>query len=348
MTDTALIPAPRMLPSPPRFRWGVLGPGQIADNFVSALATRGTQTVTAVGSRAIDRAEAFAAKHGIEGAEGSAEALVARDDIDIVYVASPHTSHRALAELALHAGKHVLIEKPIATTAEDAEAIVSLARLQGLLAMEAMWTRYLPQSDVLHQLVDSGAIGDITFVAADFGFLLPPDVPGTHRLLNPAAGGGALLDAGVYPVSFVSSVLGAPTTVHATGTLASTGVDDHAHVVLPYDGAIGTATTSLRAALPVRATVAGTAGLIEIGPGFIFGSTLTLSLGSPWRPDTKTASWRDNSYKTSYEGLALEADAAARYIADGRTESPLHTHEETVAIIGALESAVRQVGGAGV
>jgi predicted dehydrogenase len=348
MTDAPLIPAPRSLPDAPRLRWGVLGPGGIADDFVNALTRWGTQTVTAVGSRALDRAEAFAGKHGIAAAEGSVEALVARDDVDVVYVASPHSSHRVLAEAALHAGKHVLIEKPITTTAADAEAILSLARSNGLLAMEAMWTRYLPQSDVLRHLLEDGAIGDVTFVGADFGFSLPSETPASHRLLDPAAGGGALLDAGVYPVSFISSVLGSPGAVTATGSLAATGVDETAHVVMPYTGALGVATTSLRSALPTRATVAGTGGLIEIGPGFIFGSTLTLSVPSAWGGDAATSSWRDDTFAGLHDGLALEADAAARYIAEGRTESPLHPHAETVAIIAALESSVRQLGGAGV
>jgi predicted dehydrogenase len=151
--------------------------------------------------------------------------------------------------------------------------------------MEAMWSRYLPQADVLRQLLDDGAIGDVTFVSADFGFVAPTDL--THRLFNPALGGGALLDAGVYPVSFIASVLGLPLEVQTAGTLAVTGVDDHAQLTLSYSTALAAATTSLRAALPVRAVIAGTGDRIEIEPPFIRPSTLSLSTRAMWAPTPK-------------------------------------------------------------
>jgi predicted dehydrogenase len=342
MTRDSVIPRPRRLEKAPSLRWGVIGPGSIAGRFVDALRSSGTQQVVAVGSRAAERATSFAASHGITGTAGTIEQILDLTDVDVIYIATPHDSHRALAESALDAGKHVVVEKPLATREADATAITSRARDRGLLAMEAMWTRYLPQADVLRQLLDDHAIGEVTYVSADFGFVAPYDP--RHRLFNPALAGGALLDAGVYPVSFIASVLGPPGPVTASGTLASTGVDDHAQLTLPYGSAIGAATTSLRSALPVRAVIAGTGGRIEIEPPFIGPSSLTLSTGAMWGPDPDAARWTDDALADPYDALHYEADAAARFIAEGRVESPVHDHAETVAVISVLERARQQLG----
>jgi len=342
MTQDNIIPPPRRPEPAPRLRWGVIGPGGIAGRFVDALRSHGTQRVVAVGSRAPERAASFAARHGITGTAGAIEQLLDLADVDVVYIATPHNSHRTLAELALDAGKHIVVEKPLATTEADAIAITSRARDRGLFAMEAMWTRYLPQADVLRQLLDAHAIGEVTYVSADFGFVMPYDPQ--HRLFNPALAGGALLDAGVYPVSFIASVLGPPGPVTASGTLAETGVDDHAQLTLPYGSAIGAATTSLRSALPVRAVIAGTGGRIEIEPPFIRPSALMLSTKAMWGPDPDAARWTDEALEDPYDALHYEADAAARFIADGRVESPVHDHAETVAVISVLERARQQLG----
>lgn len=336
------IPRPRQLGPAPSLRWGVIGPGGIAGRFVDALHRHGTQQVVAVGSRSVERAASFAARHGLAGTAGDVEQILDLAEVDVVYIATPHDSHRDLAERALDAGKHVLVEKPIATTEADAIAITSRARDRGLLAMEAMWTRYLPQADVLRQLLDGHVIGEVTHVCADFGFVAPYDPQ--HRLFNPALAGGALLDAGVYPVSFIASVLGPPAHVTASGTLASTGVDDHAQLTLAYGSAIGAATTSLRSALPVRAVIAGTGGRIEIEPPFIRPSSLTLSTKAMWGPDPDAARWTDGALADPYDALHYQADAAARFIAEGRVESPLHDHAETVAVISVLERARQQLG----
>lgn len=336
------LPSPRVLPAAPSLGWGVLGPGGISERFAAALGRHGTQRVVGVGSRSLERAEAFARRHGVEHAVGSAEELVALPSVDVVYVATPHPSHRELAELALRAGKHVLVEKPITTTAADALAVTQLAREQGLLVMEAMWTRYLPQADVVDQLLAAGAIGEVTFVSAEFGFVAPDDP--TSRLFAPELGGGALLDAGVYPVSLVTSVLGLPRSLQVAGTLAATGVDDHVQLTLQYDRALAAATTSLRAALPVRAVIAGTAGRIELEPPYIQPSSLLVSTRGTWGPDPEAVRWTDDSLEEPYDAMHHEADAAARYVAEGRTESPLHDHERTVGVIALLEEARRRLG----
>ena len=186
-------------------------------SFVDALSRHTRQRVVAVGSRSLDRAPAFAdrSRHRTR-LFGSYEELVGDPDIDVVYVASPHSEHAAQALLAISAGKPVLVEKAFARNASEARQVVSAARAAGVLAMEAMWTRFLPQTDVIAQLLADGVLGEVITVLADHGQSFDPDPNG--RLFNPALAGGALLDLGVYPISFASFVLGNPDAVVATGS----------------------------------------------------------------------------------------------------------------------------------
>ncbi|SDS64568.1 Gfo/Idh/MocA family protein [Microlunatus soli] len=342
MPESPIIPAPRPRQPAPALKWGILGPGGIAGRFVDALHRQSDQQVVAVGSRALARAQEFAARHDIPQPVGSPAELVGLDEVDVVYIATPHDSHRAMAELALNAGKHIVVEKPFMMTEDDARSVFELARHNGLFAMEAMWTRYLPQADVLAQILEAELIGEVTYVAADFGFVANYDPK--HRLFNPDLGGGALLDAGVYPVSFISSVLGAPRAVHAVGSLAATGVDDHAQLSLSYERALACAVTSLRSALPVTAVIGGTKGRVEVDSPYIRPSGLMLSTKAMWGPDPDAVRWTDTALAEPYDALHYQAIAAAGYIGEGLVESPIHTHQETTAVVGVLEQARRQLG----
>ena len=188
------------------------------------------QRLVAVGSRSLDRAQSFAAAHGADRAYGSYDELVADPEIDAIYVASPHSEHRMQALLAIAAGKPVLVEKAFSRNAAEAGEVADAARAAGVPAMEAMWTRFLPQTDVIRQLLDDGVLGEVITVLADHGQCFDPDPAG--RLFNPDLAGGALLDLGVYPVSFASFILGNPDGVSAAGSLTDTGVDAQASMVL--------------------------------------------------------------------------------------------------------------------
>jgi predicted dehydrogenase len=207
--------------------------------------------------------------------------------------------------------------------------------------MEAMWTRYLPQADVIRQLLEAGALGTVHMVAADFGFSFPYDPH--HRLFDPEEGGGALLDAGIYPVSFASSVLGAPVSVTAIGRTAPTGVDAEAALVIDHGERESTVLTSVVAPLPTRATIMGSAGRIEVHSPFFGPSGITLVTGAGFGQAAPSTQWEDRTLPLLHDGLAYEADALARFVGEGRTESPVHTLDETVAIIAAIEDARRQV-----
>ncbi|MGO4298980.1 Gfo/Idh/MocA family protein [Leifsonia sp. RAF41] len=342
MTDAlTTLPAPRH-PDPsdaPALRWGVLGPGGIAADFTDALHRHTVQRVVAAGSRSAERAAAFAAAHGVERSNGSYEALVSDPEVDVVYVATPHSEHLEHALLAIAAGKHVLIEKPMAVTAEQARKIVAAAREAGVFAMEAMWTRYLPQTDIIRQLLEQDALGDVRVVTADFGGRVPYDPE--SRLWNPALAGGALLDLGVYAVSWASFALGAPAGIIAAGTLAPSGVDEQAALLLSSaDGAQALLSTSLLAGTPSLATINGSAGRVETDSPFWGPSGLRV-----FRADgTLAAQWRDPYGRPHRDGMAYEAAAVARYIGEGRTDSPLHPLAEAVDTLVTIDEARRQLG----
>jgi predicted dehydrogenase len=336
------IPDPRPLPPAPALRWGLMAPGGIAGRFADALHAHSPQRFVAVGSRSAERAGRFAAEHGIERAFGSYEQVAAEPDVDAVYVASPHSAHRDLALLAITAGKHVLIEKPLAASAAEAQVIADAARTAGVMAMEAMWTRYLPQADVIRQLLAAGQVGDVRFVSADFGFAAAFDP--AHRLFDPDQAGGVLLDAGVYPVSFASSVLGPASSVTAVGGLAPTGVDCDAALVMDHGDRYSTALTSITSSLPTRATIMGSKGRIDVDAPFFAPGGLTFTAGNAWGPDAQAARWEDRTYADPYSALHYQADALARYAAGGRTESPVHPLDEVVAVLRTIDEARRQLG----
>ena len=336
-----VIPTPRLIPptSAPSLRWGIIGTGWIAGQFVAALHAHTAQRAVGVSARDQTRTKSFASTHEIDRVYATVSDLVADPGIDVVYIATPHASHAEHALAAIAAGKHVLIEKPIAVSGDQAEQIATAARNKGLFAMEAMWTRYLPQTDVIRQLLAAETIGEIHLVTADFGFIAPfiPD----HRIWNPSLGGGALLDAGIYPLSFSSFVLGAPSHVTAAGGLTSTGVDAEASILLESpSGAASLIATSIVSALPARASIVGSLGRIDVHSPMFGQSGLTLTTGSV---AAEESTWIDDTFATTHEALSYQATALATYVAEGRTESPLHTLDETISILRTIDDARSQI-----
>ncbi len=320
----------------PPLRWGVLAPGRIAGAFADALGRNTQQRIVAVGSRSIDRARTFASAHGANRAYNSYEQLVDDPEVDAVYVASPHSEHKSLALLAIAAGKPVLVEKPFTRNAAEAQEVVDAARSQGVLAMEAMWTRYLPQTDVIAQLLADGALGNITTVLADHGQYF--DVDPTSRLFNAELAGGALLDLGIYPLSFASFVFGAPDDIVAKGSLTSTAVDAQVSMVLTAGSAQATLSTTLLAKTPTRASISGTDATIEISGPFYAPGTLTLTAN-----DGRSLV-REQDQITGHQGLCFEAAHLATLLAEGATESPLLPLDETVAVLRTADTIRRQIG----
>lgn len=328
--------------SVPVLRWGIIGTN-IAARFVAAMHEFSTQRAVAVTSRRPEKAAEFAATHGLATVHASVAELVADPGVDAVYVATPHPLHREQALAAIAHGKHVLIEKPIAMSAAEAREICDAGRRAGVLVMEAMWTRYLPQSDVVRQVLAEGLLGDIHLVLADFGFAAPPDP--THRLWDPALGGGALLDAGVYPISFASSVLGAPSHVHAVGTVLANGVDLQAQLSVTYaNGGRALLATTLETCMPIEAQVLGSKGRLKVLSPFFGPSGVAVTIGQ--FDGAEVTTWKDERFPTMYGGMADEATAFASYVGEGRTESPIHPHDEVVAVMDTIDQARAQLAAA--
>lgn len=311
-------------------RWGILGTGGIARTFTEDLLLLDHHVVAAVGSRAADTAGLFAGQYGIERAHGSYADLAADDEVDVVYIATPHSGHFAAARMCLLAGRAVLVEKPFTVTAGQAEELVAVAADRRLFAMEAMWTRFNPLIRQVRELVANGAIGQVTAVQADFA--IAPGYDRLHRLWNPDLAGGALLDLGVYPIAFGSMLLGEPDLIRALTTPAPTGVDANTAIIARYPGgAVGLYHCGLRAESQITAAITGTGGQITVGSPFFRPESFTLHINSG---DPQTYSLALDGH-----GYTYQAAEVARCLRAGLTESPLMPLAETVAIMRTLDSA---------
>lgn len=331
---TTRVPDPR---DAPPLRWGIIAPGTIAHTFASTLPKHSRQQVVAVGSRDAERAAGFAADYGIARHHGSYQELVDDPEVDAVYVASPHSHHHDHALMAIRAGKHVLVEKPLTRNAAEARDVADVAREAGVVALEAMWTRFLPGTDVLRQLLSDGALGDIVSVRADHGQDIGPE--SADRLHNPHLAGGALLDLGTYPVSFAQLVLGQPDEISATGRLTDTGVDAAVRAVLRCGGAEAVLTTTLAEQTENTASIVGTLGRVDL-PGEFF-TPVPITVTSAQDGEVLSA---DPGPIQGHEGLVYQAAHLAQLVADGISESPLMPLEDTIGILATCDEIRRQLG----
>ncbi|HXB07485.1 MAG TPA: Gfo/Idh/MocA family oxidoreductase [Puia sp.] len=243
--------------------WGIIGPGKIARKFASALGLVEGAVLRSVASRDAGRATDFAREHGAAVSFGSYEELAADPGVDAVYVATPHGFHAEHAILCLKHGKAVLCEKPMALSARQVSEMIAASRESGAFLMEAMWTRFIPLMRSMMELIASGAIGDVKYIRADFGFLAPFNPEG--RLYNMRLGGGSLLDIGIYPLYLCTQLLGRPSRIVAVGDLSPTGSDVTCHAVLQYgEGRSAVITSTLVCATAMTAEIAGTEGMIRI------------------------------------------------------------------------------------
>ncbi|WP_405581568.1 Gfo/Idh/MocA family protein [Streptomyces sp. NBC_01092] len=319
-------------------RWGILATGGIAAAFTADLVDLPDAEVVAVASRRQDSADAFAERFGIPRAYGDWEALAEDGDIDVVYVATPHSAHRTAAGLCLEAGRNVLCEKAFTLNAREAGELVALAKARGSFLMEAMWMYCNPLIRRLKALVDDGAIGEVRHVQADFGLAGP--FPAAHRLRDPAQGGGALLDLGVYPVSFAQLLLGEPSDVTARATLSAEGVDLQTGAVLSWDsGALASVHCSIVGGTATAASITGSAGRIDVPSGFFFPDRFVLHRDGR-DPEEFTADPADGPRNS----LRHEAAEVMRALRAGETESPLVPLEGTLAVMRTLDAIRNRVG----
>lgn len=315
-------------------KWGILGTGNIAAQFARGLEALGDAELVAVGSRRQASAQTFTESLGGARAHGSYEAFAADSEVEAVYIATPHTLHAENSLLCLAQGKAVLCEKPLTLNAGEAKIVVDAARSHGHFLMEAMWTRFFPLLTTIRELIAADRIGEPRLLQADFGFRTTFDPE--HRLFNPALGGGALLDVGVYPVSFASFILGSPSAVKSSAALGETGVDEQNAIILEHpNGALALLSSAIRTDTEQAALIVGTKGRIR--------------LHAPWWKPEKLTLYTDAgeeviSSPLTHNGYAYEAAEVARCLQEGALESPLMPLDETLAIMQTLDTCRAQWG----
>jgi predicted dehydrogenase len=317
-------------------RWGLLATGGIATSFARDLALLPDASLVAVGSRTAESAERFGTEFAVPHRHGSYASLCADPEVDAIYVSTPHPGHHEATLLAIEHGKAVLVEKPFAMDVAESQEMVEAARAAGVFLMEAMWTWFLPHIARVREVVAAGTLGEIKYLTAEHGQWFPEDA--THRIYAPSLGGGALLDLGIYPISFAHMILGAPAAITAKSTPAFTGVDATTSAIFEYDsGAHALVTTSLAAASNNPAAIYGSEARLEIDGWFYTpgGFTVTAHDGTVLeRFDTPPAG----------RGMQHEAAEVGRCLTAGLLESPILPLDETLTIMGTLDEIRRQIG----
>jgi predicted dehydrogenase len=321
--------------------WGVVATGRIAHRVTRDLACLENAVLHAVSSRSGTAAKEFAGKYGFAASYHDQpdatgyEQLLQDPLVDVVYIATPHAQHFEVAAAALEAGKHVLCEKPLTVNAREAKSLASLAGRRRLFLMEAVWTRFLPATRRALELIRSGEIGTVRWVQADLGFAATYDP--SDRLWDPAAGGGALLDLTVYPLTWALSTLGFPAGVTAAGHLNHDGVDVQNTVTLHYpEGAVAQLVSSLQSNSPGIVTISGTKGWLRTGSPLYNPRSLEYA-GSDGTVQVEV-------FEETTEGFIHELREAARCIRTGLLESPLMPWDDSVRVMELLDGIREQLG----
>lgn len=332
-----VMPASRVPDSKdaPSLRWGIMGPGWIAERFTESVQAHSRQVIAAVGSRSVARSKEFAGKFGVPAAYGSYEELAAAPDIDIVYVATPHNFHHSAALLALEAGKHVLIEKPIGLNADQARDIAARAGSAGVFAAEALWSFFLPKFDVIRQILEAGTLGTVTTVLAEYGEYFDR----SHRIFDPALAGGPLLDLGTYPLALITEILGSPEQMHVIGQQHESGVNAQLSAIMHFPGGSqAVMNTQLHNFTPTAATIVGSQATLTMDGPFNMPGGFELRF-----PDGTRRRYSEPA-GGHFEGLHFEAAAVARCIAAGQAESPQRPLAASIRTMEAADEIRRRLG----
>jgi predicted dehydrogenase len=333
---------PKTLPTPrqrdpnraPRLRWGIVGPGWIAERFVGSLRASTTQEVIAVQSSHPARAREFADRHGIARSYAGQD-MLADPDVDVVYVATVHTRHLPDALAAVEAGKHVLVEKPLALNAEEARKLTVAAKAREVLLMEAYWPDFLPKFDVIRQLFADGALGSVRTVIADHGEWFGPE----HRIMRPDLAGGPMLDLGTYLVAFACQTLGRPQRILAMGESAPSGVNGQASILLAHaDGAQSVLHTSILGHTPGEAAISGTEGMLTLPGPFYTPGPFTLTANDL---QTKLVFEEERAH---YKQIFHEAIHFADCVGENLRESPIRPLSDSLLTLEVMDQIRRQLG----
>lgn len=319
-----------------KVRFGIIGTGMIGKLFAQESKLTDNCTVIAVTSRSEETGKAFAEVYGIEKVYTDYEVMINDPDIDAIYIATPHTNHHADTIRALNAKKAVLCEKPFAMSYEETVEMIDAARKNNVLLMEAMWTRFLPAVKKMKQLLTEGAIGDVLFVKADFGFRVGDDYPALGRLLNPELGGGALYDAGVYPISMASHVMGmVPVAISCQKMFAKTGVDAMSTYNFQYEnGSLAVLYSAVNVNTENQLYISGTKGSITI-PDFLRASKMKIAY-EDGKMETYVYPHKDAGYDN-------EIKAFCDTYLNGNVENETMPLDETLSIMKTMDTIKHQL-----
>ena len=313
-----------------KIRWGILGCGRIANKFAADLKLVADAELAAVASRDSAKANEFGGKYGAQFIFYDYESLVSSPAVDVIYIATPHGLHYEHVKLCLNHKKAVLCEKAFALNTHQVKEMIALAQKQQVFLMEAFWTKFIPQYIEVMRIIRSGALGDIKIIQADFGFKAPE--PKAQRLYDPALGGGALLDIGLYPVFLALSVLGKPKEIQAMMTPFDTGVDEQCVITMKFDnGALAVLSSTFAVDTPVEAMIAGTQGRIKMGNRFHNPTgeiELILSRDEVKKIDVQ---------KEEGHGYQFEARHVGECLRKGLTESPVMSHDDSLLLMETLD-----------
>lgn len=349
-------------------RWGIMGTGWVAQHFISDVLKNSDAKIVAVASRSKDRAIQIADRFSIKTPHSSYETLVQDNNVDVVYVATEAQNHASNCMMALNAKKHVLCEKPFATNFEDASRVVDVARNKGQFCMEAMWSRFLPATLQAKKIVEAGEIGDVSLVSADFG--MPFDDTGNSRMYDPARGGGALLDLGVYAISLATWIFGKPLEITTKSNMMTSGVDHTVSAILKFtENRIAVISTSIGVYLGNRAVVSGSKGRITISEPFYRPQKLTIARTPKGVGSEKSDLYPNNlrerirqvasrlkayvpleilredtrHYPINGYGYGYEANEVIRCLREGLLESPVLPLNDTLIVMQVVDEIRRKI-----
>eukprot|EP01060_Flectonema_neradi_P030029 TRINITY_DN4278_c2_g1_i1.p1 TRINITY_DN4278_c2_g1~~TRINITY_DN4278_c2_g1_i1.p1 ORF type:complete len:354 (+),score=60.99 TRINITY_DN4278_c2_g1_i1:47-1108(+) len=342
-------------------RWGVLATGAIANDFTKALTLSGGK-LQACASRNADTAKEFAAKHGFASSYGSYEELCDDKNIDVIYIATPHSHHYDNIMMCISKGKNILCEKPLCPVLWQTEKVIEAAREAGVFLMEGMWTRFFPATKSIVSKIEDGQIGDITAVNTTFGFKAESSF--NQRLFQPELAGGAILDIGIYPIHWTLMLLGEPDNIQVSGSLTDTGVDEHVSCLLSWSnkpGVTASITCSFKGTLPNESDIIGTKGMVRVSAPFHTPSVFTTRIHDPEVTDPLMSKVVSQTHEhqmepplgnyvaegynfVSSQGFIFEIQAVEEALQKGLKEHPDVTHERTLAAARVVQKIIDVLG----
>ena len=317
------------------YRWGILGAGRIAEKFCEAINFTEGAEVYAVASRDVDNANAFAARHNAGKVYTNYIDLVKDENVDIIYIATPHAFHYQQTLLCLQHNKAVLCEKPMSLSFKQTAEMIEIAEKNKLFFMEGMWTACMPFIDKILSLIKEDVIGEPQYVSADFGFIAPLDPKG--RLFDKALGGGSVMDIGIYPIFLATLIMGDPTDIKTVSKLTATRVDEYANVVMQYaNGQTATILSSININTSLEAEIIGTKGMIKINNPWFKATDFSVHLN-----DGTTQKF---SMPHASNGFEHEVREVMDCLDKGLLQSNKVPHKLTLSISKIMEEILQQAG----